>query len=81
MDTQAEERVEERTEYPWVAELRAAGIKVRTGTGHLNRVPDASLGPPPGFRWALRSAIRSLLDTWKGKVHRLARRKRHAPVP
>jgi len=75
MDTQAEER----TEYPWVAELRAAGFQVRTGTGHLNRVPDASLGPPPGLRWALRSAIRSLLDTWKGRVHRLAVRPRLLP--
>jgi hypothetical protein len=60
MDTQAEERAEETTEYPWVAELRAAGLNVRTGTGRLNRVPDAYFGPPPGFRTGIRAVLRSV---------------------
>jgi hypothetical protein len=60
MDTEAEER----TEYPLVAELRAAGIDVRTGTGHLNRVPDASLEPPPGFRFGVLWRVRSMLRRW-----------------
>ena len=40
---------DDSTEYPWVAELRKAGIQVRTGTGKLNREPDDSFTPPPGF--------------------------------
>jgi hypothetical protein len=77
MDTE----VEGRTEYPWVARLREAGFDVRTGTGELARVPDASLGPPPGFRWALRRAVQLIRESWNGRVHRLPRSKRHASVP
>ena len=77
MDTEAEGR----TEYPWVARLREAGFDVRTGTGELSRDPDASLGPPPGFRSAFGRAVRFVGEAWNGKVHRLIRPKRHAPVP
>jgi hypothetical protein len=77
MDT----KVVGRTEYPWVARLREAGIDVRTGTGELAREPDASLGPPPGFRSALRRAVQFIREKWNGGVHRLPRSKRHAPVP
>ena len=73
--------LEGRTEYPWVARLREAGIEVRTGTGELAREPAASLGPPPGFWSALGRAVRFVHETWNGRIHRLTRPKRHAPVP
>jgi len=84
MDTQAEERADESTEYPWVAQLRAAGINVRTGTGHLNRVPDESFTPPPGFRPGILWRVRSMLRRWKSGAperHRPSPSKRHATVP
>jgi hypothetical protein len=80
MDTEAETS----TEYPWVAELRAAGIDVRTGTGHLNRVPDDSFSPPPGFRPGILWRIRGMLRRWKRgtpRLHRPSSSKRHATVP
>jgi hypothetical protein len=80
-----DEQEEGRTEYPWVAELRAAGINVRTGTGHLNRVPDAYFAPPPWYHPSNRARIGAALRTaWKGvagKLHRLTHPKRHAAVP
>ena len=81
MDTKAEGR----TEYPWVARLREAGLDVRTGTGVLSRDPEDSFTPPPGFRPGRWADIRSMLGRmWKGGTHRLRRlvhSKPHATLP
>jgi len=81
MDTQEEGR----TEYPWVAQLRAAGINVRTGTGELSRDPDASFTLPPWYHPSIRARIGAALRAaWKGgagKLRRLTHSKRHAAVP
>lgn len=73
------------TEYPWVARLREAGLRVRTGTGELAWEPDDSLTPPPWFRPGIRARIRGALrNAWKGgagRLLRLTRSKRHATVP
>jgi hypothetical protein len=76
-----DEQEEGRTEYPWVAELRAAGINVRTGTGHLNRVPDAYFSPPPGFRTGVRAVLQSVWNRSVRGFRRLTRPKHHASVP
>ena len=54
--------------YPWVAELRAAGIKVRTGTGELSRDPDEWFSPPPGFRYGFRAGLRRAFSRWSGRI-------------
>jgi hypothetical protein len=74
METQANDT----PEFPWIAELRAAGYDIRTGSGELRREPDASLPAPPGLRSAVRRFVRNF---WNGKIHRLTHPKRHAPVP
>ena len=66
------------TEPEWVARLRAAGYDVRTGSGDLNREPDASFDPPPGVRFAIYRFIRNL---WNGPIYRLTHPKRHASLP
>jgi hypothetical protein len=74
-----------RTEYPWVARLREAGYAVRTGSGELNRDPDDSFTPPPGFRPGVRAWIGAVLrSAWKGGargIHRLTHPEDHATVP
>jgi hypothetical protein len=66
------------SEPEWVARLREAGFNPRTGTGVLNREPDASFDPPPGVRSAI---TRFLRDFWNGPLYRLTHPKRHAPLP
>lgn len=66
------------TEPAWVTRLREAGYNVRTGTGVLNRDPDASFDLPPGARWAIARFIRNL---WNGPIYRLTHPNRNAPVP
>lgn len=60
------------TEYPWVAELRKAGIQVRTGTGELSRDPDECF-EPPGFRYGFRAALRVAFSRWSGRVRSFLR--------
>jgi len=50
--------------FPWIAELRAAGYDIRTGSGALRREPDASFPAPPGLRSALSRFVRNF---WNGE--------------
>jgi hypothetical protein len=62
-----ETRADGKPEFPWVADLRAAGYDIRTGSGTLNREPDASFSAPPGLRSAISRFVRNLLS---GTIHR-----------
>jgi hypothetical protein len=73
---------ETETELAWVTRLREAGYDVRTGSGELNRDPDASFDPPPGVRFAITRFIRNLWrDLWNGPIYRLTHPKRNASLP
>jgi hypothetical protein len=70
-----------RTEPEWVQRMRAAGYNIRIGTGEgaLNEIPDAYFYPPP----SLRSRIRTSIARAYKKVRALtsARHAPHAPFP
>lgn len=62
----------------WVKRLRADGFDVRGGEGNLPLEPEASFAPVREGR--VRTATRAFLH-WLRPSHRIARLRRHAPVP
>jgi hypothetical protein len=70
--------VEPRDEPDWVKRLRADGFDVQGGLGNLPLDPLASFDPMPERRWA--TITRAILR-WVRPSHRIARLRRHAPVP
>lgn len=77
-----EARTEPRPEPEWVQRMRAAGYNIRIGTGEgtLNEIPDAYFYPPPSLRSRIRGRI---VRACKRMAHALtsARRTTHAPFP
>ncbi len=73
---------EQRQEPQWVQRMRAAGYNIRIGTGEgtMNEIPDAFFYPPPS-RWS--RTRRHILRAYRKVIRALtpARRAQHAPFP
>lgn len=75
-------RIEPRPEPEWVQQMRARGYNIRIGTGEgtMNEIPDAFFYPPPTLRSRIR---RRILRAYRRLTRALtpARRTQHAPLP
>jgi hypothetical protein len=70
--------VEPRDEPDWVKRLRQRGFDVQGGDNPLPFEPEASFAPMRQRRW---TTITHALLRWLRSSHRIARLRRHAPVP